>query len=334
MKFDIIIGNPPYQEMTGGGKNGGSVIYHKFIEASITLSDNVCMIVKNNWMNSGSLKDTRNKMIEYGLRTVVNYSLLGDAFPGMGIAASIIYIDGDNKNKGYINYTEIVKNEIVEKYTSTLEKMKKLRYIPTSEMEINIVDKVVSLTENYFGDCVILSPFGINTNGKISNGEYIDQSEIETDDYNIAIKYIDDVKYTTRENINKNVDKIDKYKVICPKQIHKTNNPIPSVYGLMPGQICSASFSNMFYSDNKEEAYNVYKYIKTKFFRYLVHCLSDSLCGMSSYRTSLVPNQRFVGNSDINWSEDISNIDKQLYKKYKLNQDEINYIESTIKQMN
>ena len=87
----------------------------------------------------------------------------------------------------------------------------------------------------------------------------------------------------------------------------------------------------MYCDEDAEKASNVAKYIKTRFFRFLTYCLADSLCGLNAYRVSLVPDQDFTSSSDIDWSQSVADIDKQLYKKYNLTQEEIEYIEATIK---
>ena len=286
------------------------------------------MIVKNNWMNSDALKGLRDVVIKSGLKTLINYSLLGDIFPNMGIAASIIYID-KNYN-GAIDYKEIVKDKVVNEY---VEDMKNSEFIPASKYEYSIVSKVKAITKDSFAHHVVgTNPFGISTNGAISNG-FVDESVIKTDYYNIGLKYVDNFTYTNLDCFTKNIELVDKYKIICPKQIHKTNNPIPSVLGLRPNNICSGSFSLMYCDADVEKASNVAKYIKTRFFRFLTYCLADSLCGLKAYRVSLVPDQDFTSASNIDWSQSIANIDKQLYKKYNLSEEEVAYIESTIKSL-
>jgi site-specific DNA-methyltransferase (adenine-specific) len=333
MKFDVVVGNPPYQIDTNGGNNGGKVLYDKFIYSAMSLADTVCMIVKNNWMNSDSLKELRDTMLRNGLNTVVNYSLLGDVFPTMGIAASIIKIEkGCETNPDYkLDYSEIQKDKTLNEYSADI---RGLGFIPASMYECTIVQKVRAKTTKNFKDYVVgISPFGINTNGALGNGEFITESDVKTDNYNILIRYDKSIKYTSMNSFTKNKELVGKYKIICPKQIHKTNNPIPKVLGLKSNEICSASFSLMYYSDDQTQAVNVYKYIKTRFFRFLVYCLADSLCGLNSYRVSLVPDQDFTSTSDIDWSQSISSIDDQLYKKYHLSDEEIAYIKSTIKSM-
>ena len=87
-------------------------------------------------------------------------------------------------------------------------------------------------------------------------------------------------------------------------------------------------------SDNEADAKRAERYIKTKLFRFLVGlCIDGGLTSISSYRFRLVPDQDFTSSSDIDWSQSITDIDRQLYKKYNLTSDEIDYIEKTIKPM-
>lgn len=77
---------------------------------------------------------------------------------------------------------------------------------------------------------------------------------------------------------------------------------------------------------------NEYKYIQTRFLRFLL-MLSVSSINLSSEKFQFIPLQDFTSNSDINWSRSISEIDTQLYAKYGLSEDEISFIESMIKPM-
>ena len=100
----------------------------------------------------------------------------------------------------------------------------------------------------------------------------------------------------------------------------------------IPNSICTDSLIPIGGYDNKFEAQNLQKYMQTKFLRFIVGILKVS---QNLYQNvyQLVPLQDFTSNSDINWSKSIAEIDKQLYKKYGLSEDEINYIESMIKPM-
>ena len=127
-------------------------------------------------------------------------------------------------------------------------------------------------------------------------------------------------------------DEIEKYKIISGRFLLKLGNNkesiITSLRGLKPNSICSASFAPLFISSSQVEAYNAYRYIKSKFFRFLVMLMIDNgRTGVSKARFELVPDQDFTNKSDIDWDKDIDN---QLYKKYGLTQEEINHIENEI----
>ena len=100
---------------------------------------------------------------------------------------------------------------------------------------------------------------------------------------------------------------------------------------MKPGEICSGTYSVVYYTENKEAAYSAEKYMKTTFVRSLLRCKIDARGVISKSTFKYVPLQDFTSNSDIDWSQSIADIDKQLYRKYNLTQDEIDYIEATIK---
>ena len=99
------------------------------------------------------------------------------------------------------------------------------------------------------------------------------------------------------------------------------------------GIITSQSFAILFDDNDKQTVYNAGYYLKTKFARTLIRCTTDEICVTSPIRFKLLPVQDFTSNSEIDWSQAISDIDQQLYKKYGLTQEEIDYIEKTIKPM-
>ena len=334
MEFDVVIGNPPYQESTGGGNGemGGKCLYDKFIISSMTLANIVCMITKNNWISSDTLKDIRNKMIEFGIDMIINYPIVGEVFSGVAVSVSILML---NKGIKETNYIEIRSSKESQNYKCEING---LPCIPSSYEEVNIIKKILATTNIFFNaDMRPTMPFGIETNGKLSNGSYLDDSIIETDTYNIAVAYMDgkDItyKYTTIDNIMKNKELIDYYKIVCGEKLNKSQNVVTNIKGLPPHTVCTGSYSLLFYSKEKDIAYNSYKYINTKFFRILVYSMVDQMARVTPARFQLVPLQDFSSSSDIDWSQSISNIDQQLYKKYNLSDEEIAYIESTIKPM-
>lgn len=333
MKFDVVIGNPPYSEESGGGgrtARQGATLYHRFIELGLNVAEITCMITKNNWLSSDTLSDIRNRMIRTGIVEINNYPLYGEVFKGVSVSVASFIV-----KKGYEKetvYNEIKNGETVSTYVQSLKNMV---CIPDCKEMISIVKKTAC--DNYFDRFVYSKmPFGIASDGKIGatgKGEYIDTSLIESEYYNTPILFNDGYVYMHDEDIPKNSNIRDHYKVACGQQLRHDNKVIYNIKGINAGSITSQSFAILYDSDNKEEAYNCYRYINTRFARILVRCITDEICTTSPIRFQLLPVQDFTSSSDIDWSQSISDIDKQLYKKYNLTQEEIDYIEATIKPM-
>ena len=320
MKFDIIIGNPPYQEATQS-------IYHHFINHAIALHPkHLMMVVKNNWVQSETLKPTRDKMIEAGLKTIIDYPIQGEVFPSIGVAVNVFHIDSEHKSKGYADISTIKNGQVVDKFNCN---MKALPFIPLSQMDFNITCKVVSqMRESFSKEVYPTECFRITSNMGVGRGARrydLDYRFDRTDEYSLGIVCMEYgapiYKYIKREDCPARTEIIDDYKVISGEILSNNKSVITSIYGLEPCTACSSTFTPLYTSKSKEKAYGALTYIKTKFFRFLVKQLvHDGITHVSPYRFSLVPMQDFTKE----WT------DAELYSKYNLTQAEINYIESTI----
>ncbi|MCM1222059.1 MAG: hypothetical protein NC548_47075 [Lachnospiraceae bacterium] len=140
--------------------------------------------------------------------------------------------------------------------------------------------------------------------------------------------------FIAEDQIPRNVDDYKRHKLLVG-QAFTAGSPqvmdVPEYVG--NNSCCSQSYIPIFSPHNtKEECLNICKYIKTRFFRYLVSILKIGQ-NLGNVVYKLVPTQDFTSASDIDWSQSIKDIENQLYKKYGLNQEEIDYIEKSIKQM-
>lgn len=339
LKFDIVIGNPPYQETTGGGASGkgGRSIYDSFIEVAMSLSDNVCMITKDNWLQSMTLKPIRDKMLERGIARIISYPVLGEIFKDVKVGATIFTLIPKKEAGTEVktHFTLIKGGEIVEDYIKNLRGM---RFVPTNKLEVGIVDKVMSLGdfESFSKSVCSAYPFGVSKDGKVMNRGSGSMTSKPDGEFILPVLYKDRTKfyyrYTKRSYIKRREELIDKYKVYCTLVVHKNKQVLCNVNVLEPDKICGGTFTVLYSSDDRKEAINGCKYCRTKFLRVLVYMLTDTYNAISPDRFSLVPNQDFSENSDIDWSVSLAEIDKQLYKKYSLNDEEINYIENLIKE--
>lgn len=267
-------------------------------------------------------------MVNSGLKTIINYPIVGEIFPSIGVAVNIFQIEEGYNGKTVI--ADIQKGQTVSEFECDL---KGLHIIPIGQMDYNIIHKVTKdMKESFSKEVYPQECFRIASNMTIGRGENkyeIDASEIETDYFDVAIAYINgtmiDFRFIHKEDIPARAELIDTYKIISGARLNKSQNVITNLNTLGMKSVCSSSYNLLYASKNKADTYGAYTYIRTRFFRFLVRLLcDDGMTNMSPYRFSLVPIQDFTKT----WS------DEELYQKYNLTQEEIDYIESTIKPMN
>lgn len=323
MVIDVIIGNPPYQENT-------TSIYQKFIQMALEITYRICMITRNNWLVSYTLGKDRYDMIHSGLVEVINYDINGDIFSGSNVAVAIFLIDYKGY-RGKTHYSRVAHGEQIDTYDFVGDT---LPVIFTHSYEYSIYNKIFN-NDIFSINVLPCEPFRINSNGLIDQDNfdrYIEVRERADEEYNTKIAFMNKdgslrISYMRLSDVPLRVELVPEYKVICGGRLNNNTNVITNINILDKGSICSASYAVIYHSDNRENVEKAYKYIKTKFFRYLARVLCDSgMTNISSYRFSLIPNQDF-NNTDINWELGIDEIDRQLYKKYALSDDEIEHIE-------
>ena len=335
MKFDVVIGNPPYQDCNGGGGNldGGKAIYQDFVNMAIRCSQRfICMITKNSWYRT---RDTggnkgfdimKEQLLTKGmLLKIVDYPKYHEIFKGIGCSVSYFIADKDKHDREY-EFISIIDGKVESKFkaeslTKDLIRGKELTSIATKSI----------CNKNMSEYTVSKLAFGIDTTG------VFDDSIIQTPEYNIKLISNNGDSYINRESITKNSQLIDYYKVVCTRAVSawsgKAENVITSIQLLKPNEVCTGTYSVIFYSKDDISAINAEKYFKTKYVRELLRCSIDARGVISGVTFEYVPLQDFTSQSDIDWSQSISDIDKQLYKKYNLSDEEIAYIEKTIKPM-
>lgn len=341
MKFGVIIGNPPYQEDVSKENGGGrqtKPIYDKFIEAAINLSsDNgyVAMITNNTFLTNDAKSDIRNKMIDAGLRVLVNYPISGEVFNGIGVSACHFLIDKNNKEHKF-KYNKIEHSEIVNTYESVL---KTDDLILESKYEFEIPNKVKDTKS--MGDISLgVKTFGIGVNGRIGfdgKGAFVNILKSKLDNC-ITIKNkisVNGIGYIYISELPKGHEYVHLYKVICPYKISKSSQAaFNKVEILKPQSVCTEGWAVISVFNNEVEAINCSKYVQSKLFKFLCYVFcSNGMTAVTRILLNHVPLQDFTSSSDIDWSKSIQDIDQQLYKKYNLSEEEIVYIEQTIKPM-
>lgn len=334
-KFDVVIGNPPYQENTGGGgrtNKQAMTLYDKFIQIGMTVGQYTCMITKDNWLTSEQLSELRKSMINAGLVEIVDYPEYFEIFQSVQVTVAIFLIQ--NGFKGETRYTEVIKGKRTNQYSMSL---KRLDTIPRDISVPSILNKVRAKSKESFSSVVVgKMPFGIQTNGKLGatkDSKELDQQILSDDKYNIKVVYKKMDMYTYLEAFTKNRNLVNHYKICAGQQLRNDSIVLYNICAFGKMTITQQSYALLYQSADGNSAVHVYKYANTKFFRAMLRMNCDNICTLTASRFSLVPLQDFTLDSDIDWSKSVDEIDKQLYKKYNLTQEEIDYIEKTIKPM-
>lgn len=337
MKFDAVVGNPPYQE--GIENTSDSPVYHLFLENAFKISSIVSMITPARFLfNAGKTPKLWNeKVLNDDHFKVVLYSAKStDFFPNVDIKGGVAIILRDSsqyfgKLGIFLQYREL--NTILTKVRAINEcSLSNQVYSPESYRFSNVLHKenpdiaeklskghLHDITSNIFEKIPEIfsdSPSNINNVGLYGrkNNERV-------------------VMWTKRQYLEPH-DNLDYYKVFIPKSngtgaIGETlSTPIIGEPGIGHTQ----TFISIGKLNNILEAKALLKYIKTKFLRCMLGILKvtqDNKKAVWEY----VPSQDFTENSDIDWGKSVAEIDQQLYKKYSLSDEEIAFIESMIKPM-
>lgn len=333
MKINIVIANPPYQ-------NGNQSIYNEFINKMIGINpDFITMITKNNWMKGNTLKQTRNNMIEFGIKLILDFSLPKEIFKTVNEAISIFLLS--NRYDKETHYKEVRNNSIK---TDTFLKLEQDKTIISESIELDIVDKIITRDDFEAYDlCRNARLFSIASNGNFMYADHtencIEYTKDKVLDTDVEVMFLDSshkpyILYTNRDKLPKGEEYVDTWKIVCGSKVASNDTVISNLNIIKPGQILTNSFAIMAITDNESEIASILKYIKTKFHRLLIRLTtSGNNTAYGIGRAVYVPLQDFTTNSDIDWSQPVENIDKQLYRKYNLTQEEISYIESTIQSM-
>ena len=341
MKWDFAIGNPAYQDQTLGDNKGfAPPIYDKFIDAACEIADRVEMIHPARFLfNAGStpkawnekmLNDPHFKVLEYeedASRVFSNTDIKG------GVA--ITYRDAGKDFGGirvFTKYPEL--NSILKKVDTDAE--------DESLMSIIYIQNRFDLQKLYKDHPELSSIIGSDGKDKRFRNNIFEKvhlfSEEKHSDTDIpvfgVIKNKRVWRYIPERYVDSAHENIDAWKVLIARVngAGTLDEVLSSPLVVAPHTGFTQTFISVGAFDTKENAEHALKYVKTKFARALLHILKVTQDNnRETWR--YVPLQDFTDNSDINWNTSIANIDKQLYKKYGLSQEEIDFIETHVKEM-
>ena len=327
MTFNAIVGNPPYQIMDGGGKGSSAIsIYNNFVEISNRIKPHyISLIIPARWYSGGKgLDNFRDEMLSNRkLSKLFDYFDSSNVFPLSDISGGICYFLIDSKHNGDCEVTSFENGKVKKMVRPLIEE--NISSFIRFNGAIGIIRKIVA--NGFFSFENIISPrkpFGdieIQKNSKNGNVKvyaypkdfYIDINYIMVNKQNInALKVFISKAYGERGNFP--------YNVLAKPFVGERNTCCTETY-LLIGPF-----------KKEEEVNNCISFIKTRFFRFIVLQKKNTQNAAKGVY-SFVPLQDFTSNSDIDWSRSIGEIDAQLYEKYGLERDEIDFIERMIKPM-
>lgn len=347
MQFDVIIGNPPYQQIdNNAGKGSAKPLYHLFISQAKKLGAKLLsFIIPSVWFKGGKgLNEFRGEMLaDPHLKEIVNFTTSQDLFPNVNLRGGVNYFLWDNSydNANLIEMSQYTRNKLDYKQMRIL-KLDQVDILISDIYGLNIVKRFLAtnvLVEgNLFMDIISSrNPYNFTTTFEKNNTAY-DESEKHLLQRPVKIYLSRDKHlYVEQDLVQKKVNTINSWRVITPfannigtnLEDDNLNSKIAE-----PGSIVSETYLVIGEGLELTESmcFNIQKYLKTKFVRFLISLAKANQNGTKvTYR--FVPMQDFSYQADIDWSKDITTIDDQLFQKYSFTPEEIEHINKVIKAM-
>ena len=332
--FDFVIGNPPYQEDTNGAGRQAKPVYNIFMDEVKKLDPkSISLITPSRWFSGGmGLDRFRNEMLNcHHLKSIVDFTNTKDIFPNTSVSGGVNYFVWQKEYYGDCEFTNITNGKKTVKTRDLSEFPILVRY----NQAVDIIRKVKSKSEDSLDTITSgLMPFGLSTSYRGREKKTVKDS--------LTLYASNCITYISPKEITNGKEYVGKYKVLISKTgAEHAGEPsrdgcfrvIPSSMKVIgPGEVCTHSYFLIGQFEDKRLAENVYKYMSTKFVRLLM-LMAMSGFTLSKIVMAFVPLQNFTPDSDIDWSQSIHDIDLQLYKKYGLDENEIKFIETNVKEM-
>ena len=327
MKFNAVVGNPPYQ-LSGHGQKP-LPIYQNFIDLDRTLKPKCISIVSpSRWFAANDLKEFRDSIIkENKLDIIHDFADARLCFPNVEIKGGISYFRWNDDSNQYCNF--FIHND--KGVTQTMRNLstENTEILIRDGYMIKILEKVQSKNEAKFNSLISSNdPFGFDMREEHSS-KRVKVPYYNTPKENSAIFYYNGwrkkgVGYVDREIINKNTEWVDKVKILIPKAwgTGDTTKDWLKPFIVEKNTCCTETYLVVGPFDSLEIAENVVSYMGTKFFHFMVAIMKLTQNAMQGVYCN-VPIQDFSHR----WT------DEDLYEKYGLDLFEREYIESLIKPM-
>lgn len=320
MKFDVIVGNPPYQVGTEGFGATASTIYHQFVETAIRANPRyVLMITPSRWFTGGKgLDEFRVGMIaDRRLRKLVDNPKVFDCFPGVKIEGGVSYFLWDRDYKGNCEFSTRVDGVI--RSTADRDLRDGDGVLVRDNHAMSIIRKAAIVKTRVESECTVTKPFGLTMRSNYPG------SVAKPFKGAVPLIYGNKIGYSRLDQIQRNHQWINHWKVLVPMafgdgQATTGSTVLGEPIALAPGSACTQTYFIAGMFDTREETENYSYYLATKFVRFLVLQRKTT--------QHVTPDRfRFVPMLDMarRWT------DQALYKKFKLSKEERDYIEKCIK---
>ncbi|MFN4242483.1 MAG: Eco57I restriction-modification methylase domain-containing protein [Tepidisphaerales bacterium] len=320
VKFDVIVGNPPYQLDTGGAGRQAIPLYPLFVEQAKRLSPRyITMVTPARWFAGGmGLDKFRTAMLkDKRIRALVDFTNSKDCFPGVSISGGVCYFLWDSNYGGPCQFTSMHDGKV----NVAIRFLDEFDVLVRYNEAIDVIHKVRARGEPSLSEIVSpINPFGFATSvrgGRERTGDAL------------TLYSSRGVGYVSRSELKQGHDKVDKYKVMVSQTTSEhAGEPnkggafrvLSTVRVLKPGEICTFSYIVLGAFESLAEAENLAAYIKTRFTRFLILQAVSSI-HLSREKFGFVP----LVNFDRRWS------DEELYRRYGLTADEVGIIERLIR---
>ena len=319
MQFDVIIGNPPYQLADGGFGSSARPIYDSFVRQAKLLDPKfLVMVIPSRWFTGGKGLDSfRSEMVnDQRIKVLEDFFDATDVFPGVDIAGGVCYFLWDANYEGPC---EVSNNLRAERYSLTrfLRSGFSDKFIRFNKA-VSVLEKVAAKGLPSFSDLVSAgAPFGLATNHAVSSVPGADTLPVFAYPKN---------GFVERKDISKGHELVGCWKVMVASAYGERGAFPYLVLGKPflspPGSISTATYVLVFSSEDKTEAENVASYVRTRLFRFLV-LMNKNTQHANKGVYELVPLLDF----SIDWT------DEKLFKFFELTNDDVAFIEQTIRPM-
>ena len=339
MKFDAIVGNPPYQVMDGGAGASAKPVYQYFVDIARKLAPNyVSMIMPARWYAGGKgLDDFRESMLkDTQISDLFDYTNSADLFSNVNIAGGLCYFLWNRNYAGECHIRNILWNKRV---SEGYRKLSDHNVFVRNNVAYDIIKRIKDKNETSINNnASSYEHFAVRGYFSIQSYER-GTSEKKADD-DVILMSSEGKGYYCKKKISDKGNILHLYKSIITYAMSGGNKPssdgnyqvVSSLQVLNPNEVCTETYLVLGAFESKLEAQNLCTYVKTKFLRFLMlQTLSSIHITRDSFQ--FVPLQDFTEKSDIDWSKSVKEIDGQLYKKYGLTEEEKKFMEGMVKEM-